>query len=187
MTYSIVSSAFTYGPWPEDLPFYSNVALQAGVSVEEAQAMISVAWAMASNFTRRAYRAVLTDQILVRQEGFGWVFWPVWPEPASIISELLSGRDWVAHESFYLPGMGADLDGAGLYRLTQVGEVDAPEIPPHVVSAVQCLALYMLIQSPHRREFKTQGAGDSSFSRESYMGVLYGSGAGAMLATEVRL
>ena len=188
MTYSIVSSTFTHGPWPEDLPYAPEIAVQAGVSAEDASAMVGVAWQMASNFTRRAYRSVLTGVVMVQEEGFDWVYWPVWPDPTEITCELLSGRNWVPYnEGFYLPGRGVDLAGQGLYRLTQVGTVEAPEIPAHVVAAVQCLATYLLIQSPQRREFKTQGAGDTSFSRESYMGVLYGSGAGAMLASEVRL
>lgn len=187
MTASIVSSAFTYGPWPDNSDLISDVALQAGATFGEAENAIAVAWSLASNFTRRTYRSVLTGQVLVRQEGFSWFFWPIWPEPQEVTSELLSGRDWVPHNGFYIPGLGLDLDGAGLYRLSQVGEVDAPAIPANVTEAVRCLALYLLIQSPHRREFKTQGAGDSQFSRESYMGFLYGSGAGAMLASEVRL
>ena len=187
MTYSVVSSAFTYGPYPTDAPAYADIALQAGVTAQEAQDIVAAAWAMASNYTRRGFRSVLSGVVLIQQESISWVPWPVWPEPEEATSELFTGRGWKPHEGYYMKGMGFDLDGQGLYRLTQVGTVAAPEIPAQVTEAVRCLALYMLIQSPHRREFKTQGAGDSQYSRESFMGVLYGSGAGAMLAGEVRL
>ena len=48
------------------------------------------------------------------------------------------------------------------------------------------LAVYQLIQQPARREFKSQTMQDTTVTREAMMGVLYGSGAGALLASEVR-
>lgn len=183
--YSVVSSTFTYGPYRTDAPAYADIALQAGVTAQEAQDMVGAAWAMASNHTRRAYRSVLSGVVLIQQESTSWVPWPVWPEPEEATSELFTGRGWKPHEGYYMKGLGFDLDGQGLYRLTQVGMVAAPEIPAQVIEAVRCLALYLLIHSPQRREMRSQQAGDSSFTRVSSMGVLYGSGAGAMLAGEV--
>lgn len=60
-------------------------------------------------------------------------------------------------------------------------------IRPNVTAAVHNLALYLLIHDPARREFRSKSAGDSSFTREGKMGALCGSGAGALLASEVRL
>ncbi len=184
----IINTAFTYEPWPENLVRGPDIATQAGSSIAEAQFAIATAWAMAENYTRRTYRTVLTGVVTVEVDGISWVPWPRWPEPAAVTAELLaSAFEWQPYEAFYLPGKGISLAGAGLYRLTQTGTVPAPTIPIHVLAAVQNLALYILVHAPHRREFKSQSAGDYSFTRENLFGLLYGSGAGPVLAGEVRL
>ena len=60
-------------------------------------------------------------------------------------------------------------------------------VSAEVVQAVHNLALYQLIHAPSRREFKSQSSGDFSFSREALIPVFRGSGAGALLAGEVRI
>ncbi|MCP4206747.1 MAG: hypothetical protein GY767_06845 [Shimia sp.] len=99
--------------------------------------------------------------------------------------EYLSGGEWVAHSETYIAGV-IDLEGPLTYRLTQPNSVTSAMPKPHVLQAVFNLAVYQLVFSPQRREFKSQNAGDSGFSRENLMGLFYGSGAGALLASEVR-
>lgn len=187
MTAELEDSNFTLGAWPEDAPQTSQIALEAGVSQSESLAMVQVAWAMISTYTRRTYAPMLAGEVLVRVKGMALFRWPRWPEPAEVETQMLVNGEWKPCAAKYVKGIGVELDGTGYYRLAQVGTVPAPEIPAQVFAAVQNLALYLLIQAPQRREFKSQGAGDSSFTRESMMGALYGSGAGAMIASEVRL
>lgn len=188
MTSTIISTAFTYEPWPETLVRGPDIATQAGSSIAEAQFAIATAWAMAENYTRRTYRTVLTGVVTVEVDGICWVPWPRWPEPAAVTTEILTDSAvWQSHDAFYLSGKGLSLSNAGIYRITQTGSVAAPAIPIHVLAAVQNLALYLLVHAPHRREFKSQSAGDYSFTRENLFGLLYGSGAGPVLAGEVRL
>jgi hypothetical protein len=56
----------------------------------------------------------------------------------------------------------------------------------NVVEAVRALALYQLIHSPARREFRTITAGDSTLSREALGPLFKMSGAGILLASEVQ-
>lgn len=187
MTCEIEDTHFTLGAWSEDGPQASKIALEAGVSEGEAMAMVQVAWAMICTYTRRTYCPVLSGEVLVHVKGMALFRWPRWPEPAEVETQMLINGEWKPCAAKYIKGVGVELDGTGYYRLAQVGTVPAPEIPAHVFAAVQNLATYLLVQAPARREFKTQGAGDSNFTRESMMGALYGSGAGAMIAGEVRL
>ena len=55
----------------------------------------------------------------------------------------------------------------------------------HVTEAVRCLALYQLIHSPARREFRTITAADSTLTREALGPLFKMSGAGILLASEV--
>jgi len=55
----------------------------------------------------------------------------------------------------------------------------------HVLEAVRCLALYQLIHSPARREFRVIQAGDSTLTREAMGPLFRQSGAGMLLASEV--
>lgn len=66
------------------------------------------------------------------------------------------------------------------------GRVYPVEPPAHVVEAVRLLALYMLIHDPARREFRTVTAGDSTLAREAVGPLFRMSGAGILLASEVR-
>ena len=186
MTATILSNSFEFGPYP-NLPH--DIALEAGVSYEAGAQAEATAWAMASSFTRRAYRSVTSAVVVVREDSCSLFQWPIEPKPDALTIDYLTmpAFDWKPCGAKYLPEIGADLDGPGTYRLTQVGEVAAPTIPPHVINAVANLAIYLLVQAPQRREFKTQGAGDSNFTRESLMGYLWGSGAGPMLADQVLL
>lgn len=188
MTATILWTAFEYGDYPAS-PFPADIALEAGASYEAGSQAVATAWAMVSSFTRRAYRSVTSAVVVVRENGCSLFQWPIHPAPAALTIHYLTspGFDWAECGAKYLPEIGADLDGPGTYRLTQTGEVAAPTIPPHVLNAVANLAIYLLVQAPQRREFKTQGAGDSNFTRESLMGYLWGSGAGPMLVDQVRL
>ncbi|MEO0939876.1 MAG: hypothetical protein AAFY38_17125 [Pseudomonadota bacterium] len=96
----------------------ADIALEAGVTAERAEAVLAASWRLADAFT---------------------------------------GRDYTS-------------EGAG----------------PHVLEAVRCLALYQLIQSPSRREFRTVTAGDSQLTRESLGPLFKMSGAGILLASEVK-
>ncbi|MDB5663553.1 hypothetical protein [Cypionkella sp.] len=187
MTCEIEDSQFILGPWFEGTPQPSQIALEAGASGADAINMVEVAWAMISTYTRRQWCPVLSGEVLVHVKGMALFRWPRWPEPAAVETQMLVSGEWKPCDAHYIKGVGVELDGSGYYRLAQVGTVPAPEIPAHVFAAVQNLATYLLVQGPARREFKTQGAGDANFSRESMMGALYGSGAGAMIASEVRL
>ena len=60
------------------------------------------------------------------------------------------------------------------------------EQPPHVVEAVRALALYQLIHTAARREFRTITAGDGTLSREVLGPLFKMSGAGILLASEVQ-
>ncbi|QFT80833.1 hypothetical protein FIU89_09455 [Roseovarius sp. THAF27] len=55
----------------------------------------------------------------------------------------------------------------------------------HVLEAVRCLALYQLIHSPARREFRVIQAGDSILTRQALGPLFQQSGAGILLAGDV--
>ncbi len=171
-----------------DGPSPSDVALEAGVSGGEADAMIAAAWAQVEAFTGRAYRPITAGKVIIRVSSPIAYQWPRHPFPEALTIEVLSNGTWVPHWETYVPAAGlVELEIYTLYRLTQVGTVTPPAPPAHVFQAVINLALYQLIHAPARREFRAQSAGDSSFTREALMGVMYGSGAGALLASEMRL
>lgn len=60
------------------------------------------------------------------------------------------------------------------------------EAGAHVVEAVRCLALYQLIHSAARREFRTITAADSTLTREALGPLFRQSGAGILLASDVK-
>jgi hypothetical protein len=78
------------------------------------------------------------------------------------------------------------LEPGARYRVSQVGTITPPAPGAHVVEAVRALALYQLIHSPARREFRQMNAGDGSLTREALDGLFRASGAGILLAGEVR-
>lgn len=180
----ILSAEFTRGELPE-LPFAHDVALEAGVPEFEAYAMISAAWAQAEAFTGRTYYPVTAGEVVAHVRGFEVYRWPRYPYPASLNVEVRMRDGWQAHSETYLSGM-IELEGPLTYRLTQPDPITPPEPPEHVQQAVFNLATYQLIQSPARREFNSQNAGDTGFSRERFMGLFWASGAGPLLASEVR-
>lgn len=66
------------------------------------------------------------------------------------------------------------------------GRSYAADPPPQVIEAVRALALYQLIHTAARREFRTVTAGDSTLSREALGPLFKMSGAGILLASEMR-
>jgi hypothetical protein len=179
-----ISTDFTRGDLPAT-PVASEVALEAGVAEAQAQALIAAAWEQAETFTGRTYYPVTAGTVILKVTGPELFTWPRYPFPEALTVEYLSGGEWVAHSETYIAGM-IELEGPLTYRLTQP-ETVTPSTPKHnVTQAVFNLAVYQLVFSPQRREFKSQNAGDSGFSRENLMGLFYGSGAGALLASEVR-
>ncbi len=182
----LLETDFTYGDFPAN-PVASAVALEAGVSEAEAAAMIAASWTQAETFTRRAYRPILTGKLIVKVSQEAPYRWPRYPYPASLGVEVYLGGQWVEHSETYIPDAGLiELVPYTLYRLTQPDTVTPPAPAQHIVQAVKNLALYQLIHMPQRREFKNQSAGDTSLSREQLMGLFFGSGAGILLANEVR-
>lgn len=183
---SILTFEQTRGATPA-YPAPGEVALEAGVSQDRATAMIGAAWQMAETFTGRNYFPV-TAAVLVAEAGEGLeLWWPRFPAPATVTVERLQGRDWIAddgpwwdHGRLFWCAPGAR------YRITQVGTVTPPAPIGATVEAVRALALYSLIQSPARREFRQVQAGDSTLTREALGGIFQASGAGMMLAGEVR-
>jgi len=165
----------------------SEVALEAGVTEAQAASMIAAAWQQAEDFTGRTYYPTTSGTVVLSVKGPELYTWPRWPFPAALDVEVLIDGEFVSHAEKYVATLGlVELEGPLMYRLSQPDTID-PGTPPQIVQqAVFNLACYQLIHSPARREFKSQNAGDSGFSRETMMGVLYGSGAGALLAGEVR-
>lgn len=163
-----------------------EMVLRRDLTNAQATAMISSAWAIAETFTRRGYRGATAGIVTVEVSSPMPYRWPRWPYPSALTIDILAGGIWVPHTETYVPALGLiELEPFTIYRLTQSGAVAAPTIPAHVTQAVENLALYMLTQAPTRREYKSQSAGDSALTREAMMGLLYGSGAGALLAGEV--
>lgn len=181
----ILSYAPTYGAFPAG-PDASRVALEASVSQEDAAAMIEAAWQQAETFTGRTFRVTESAELIVRTEGPDAIRWPRQPAPASVTAERFDGDAWVPDRARIVAGGWLDIEGKGIWKLT-AENVPANHIGGHVVQAVVCLALYQLIHSPARREFRSQSAGDTSVTREALAGLFWASGAGALLSSEVVL
>ena len=183
---SHLEPTFTYGDYPAE-PFSFDVAFDADTTEAEALALIQSAWAQAEAFTNRTYRPITAGKCIVKVASPMPFQWPRHPYPAGLSVEVLAGGNWVEHRETYIPVLGlVELEPFTVYRLTQQGSVEGNTPAPHVIEAVRNLATYQAIQGPVRREFKSQSTGDSGFSREALMGLMYGSGAGALLASEVR-
>jgi hypothetical protein len=186
MTIKEISTLLVPGAVPAN-PDPTEVALEAGVSQAQAASMIAASWAIAENWTRRAYRGLTTAAVFIEVGGPMVWRWPVAPYPDALTVEVLTGGTW---ETFtgatYIKEMGLiELEPGVMYKLVAPSGVAAPTYGPHVTEAVRNLALYQLVHSPARREYRSQSAGDSALTREAMMGLLYGSGAGALLAGEV--
>lgn len=177
----------TRGATPE-LPAAQDVALEAGVTQERAASVITAAWAMVEAYTGRNYWPVTAAVLIGEGREDATVWWPRKPAPEAVTVERLSAGAWVEdHAPMFVEGPGylAFAQPGKTYRLTQVGEIAAA--PSHTaVEAVRALALYQLIHSPARREFRQVQSADTTMTREAYGNVMAASGAGMLLAGEVR-
>lgn len=183
ITYLDVTFATRAAP---EAPRATDIALEAAVSEALATAFIGAAWEQAETFCGRCWRGIASGEVLIRVDAPTEYRWPRYPFPDAITAEIWSdaARGWEPIALNYRAGF-IDLLPGSLYRLTQ-SPTDPVPAPSHVVQAVANLAIYQLIQSPARREMKSQTFGDTALTRENLMGALYGSGAGALLASEVR-
>lgn len=183
---TFLETDFMPGP-PLPHPVASDVALEASVSEALAAAFLGAAWEQAESFTGRNYRGMTRGVVLIQCDGPTDWLWPRYPFPATVSAEAWNEAtgafDPVGNR--YKLGR-VDLMGGVLYRLTQAPTPAVDPVPANVLQAVQNLALYQLIQMPQRREFRSQQTGDVTLTREALMGIFYGSGAGALLASEVR-
>ncbi|MBO9478249.1 hypothetical protein J7382_11950 [Shimia sp. R11_0] len=182
----VLETEFTYGDAPANISA-SDVALEAGVSEVDAATMIVASWIQAETFCNRAFRPITSGKVVIKvAQEQAWQ-WPRYPYPDDLVIEVHSKGSWVSHSETYVAVAGlVELVPWTLYRLTQSGTVTPPPPNDTVVQAVKNLALYQLVQMPQRREFKSQTAGDTSLTREEIKGLFYASGAGALLASEVR-
>lgn len=182
----ILTAEYAFGPYPA-APVASDLALEASTTEGTAQMMLNSSWQMVETFTKRHYRALTGGKLILRTEDPVLYRLPLWPYPQTVTRDIHAGGGWLSETPGYLPETGEVRLGAyGTFRVI-FDAIPAPALKPNVVQAVHNLALYLLIHDPARREFRSQSAGDSSFTREGMMGALYGSGAGALLAGEVRL
>ena len=187
MSIEFFEPEWTFGDLPA-APVASDIALEASTSEINAQAMLGAAWEQAEAWTDRTYRATNTGKAIIKVlSPIVWT-WPRFPFPPSLTIERYSQGSWVPHSETYIPDLGMiELEPFTLYRLSHSDPVPGASVSSAVKQAVHNLTLYQLIQSPARREFQSQSAGDSGLTRERLMNVFLGSGAGAMLAGEVRL
>lgn len=165
-----------------------SVALEASVTNDRATAMIAASWAMAELFTGRTFYPVTAASGVANMTEGGDVVWPRYPYPADLVVERWTAGAWldVTDDVDFVPDFGMVITlTAGRYRFTQVGALTPPAPAAHVAEAVRALALYQLIHSPARREFRQMNAGDSSLTREALDGLFRASGGGLLLAGEI--
>jgi hypothetical protein len=185
---ALLETEFQAGADPDTTLLASEVAFEADATLDEATAMLTASWAMVEAFTGKCYRATTSGKVIVKTDAPMAFRWPRYPFPAALVVSVYSGGSWVSLSAPYVAEAGLiDLDPFTLYRLTQSGAVPGAIPSPAVVRAVHQLALYQLIQGPNRREYRSQSSGDFSFSRETLMPMFRGSGAGALLTSEVRI
>lgn len=185
---SILSFQTTRGPMPAG-PDPSDVALEASVTHSRAEAVIAASWAMAEAWTGRWWWPVAEAVLIVDIVAPGPVLWPRWPYPAAVeVIDAFASSAPMGGEAFdYWKASGRlELPCRGRYQILATGEITPPAPGPHVVEAVRNLALYALVHSPARREFRVMNAGDSQLTRESTGPIMAASGAGALLSSEVR-
>ncbi|WP_415920583.1 hypothetical protein [Tateyamaria sp. SN6-1] len=182
---SITEFSQTRGTLPTS-PDAASVALEASTTNDRAASMIGASWSLAETYTGRLYWPVNAAVAVGVLDAEGAVTWPRYPFPAALTVEQWDGTAWAAYAAEYVPDTGEVLSlPVGRYRFTS-GSVTPEEVQPHVVEAVRALALYQLVHSPTRREFKTITAADSTLTREALAGLFRASGAGILLAGEVR-
>lgn len=170
------------------IPSATDVALEASVTQDRAAAMIAASWHQAETWTGRLYWPV-TAATLIAELGDDATSlrWPRRPAPDVVTVEVRTGGDWIAATGYdYIPETGTltGLTAGATVRVAQDGTLTPAAPAAHVVEGVRALALYQLIHSAARREFRTIGAGDSSLTREALDGLLKASGAGILLAGE---
>lgn len=187
MSIQYLEANFIPNTAPADCPLTPEVAVEASVTEAQAWAFIQAAWEQAETFTGRAYRGLASGELLIKVDHPTEYRWPRYPFPETITAELWSdsAKGWQSVSMNYRAGF-VDLYPGNLYRLVQSPTPAVDPMPPHVITAVKNLALYQLVHMPQRREFKNTTFADTSMTREAVMGALYGSGAGPMLASEVR-
>lgn len=185
MSIKFLDTTFAVRPAPET-PVASEIALEAGVTEALAAAYIAASWEMAENFCGRSWRGYGSGEIQIEVDFCHEYRLPRYPYPASVTAEIWSdkARAYEAVEVRYRSGY-VELYPGNLYRLI-LAPTDPVPAPAHVTQAVANLALYQLVHLPQRREFKSTSFADTNMTREAVMGVFYGSGAGALLASEVR-
>ncbi|MEO0485150.1 MAG: hypothetical protein AAF092_04485 [Pseudomonadota bacterium] len=182
---SITEFSQTRGDMPTT-PDATSVALEAGTTNERAASMIAASWSLAETYTGRLYWPVSAATAAGALDAGGSACWPRYPFPEALTVEQWDGTAWAAYAAEYVPDTGEVLSlPAGRYRFTS-GAVTPEQPQPHVVEAVRALALYQLVHSPARREFRNITAGDSTLTREALAGLFRASGAGILLAGEVR-
>lgn len=183
---SYLETDFRPGPIPA-VPVASDIALEASTSEALATAFLGAAWEQAESFTGRSYRGISEGVVLVQTDAPLSFVWPRYPFPEAVTFETWdeNANAFRSMSTRYKAGR-CDLQGGTLYRLTQTPTPPVDPMPAHVRQAVANLALYQLIHQPQRREYRTQTTGDVTLTREAIMGLFYGSGAGALLASEVR-
>lgn len=165
-----------------------SVALEASTTNDRATALVGASWSLAETYTGRLYWPVSGATAIAVLDDPGDAQWPRYPFPAAVTVETWDGSAWVAATgAVYIPDTGTVTGlAAGRHRIIQTGTVTPDDPAPHVVEAVRALALYQLIHSPARREFRTITTADSTLSREALAGLFKASGAGILLAGEVR-
>lgn len=184
---TLLETTFTPGDDPATSLLTSEVAFEADATETEATAMLTASWAMVEAFTGRTYRDTTAGKIIIKTDAPMQYQWPRYPFPEAIGVSVYQGGSWVSLSAPYVAEVGMiDLEPFQLTRLTQTGTVAGAPVTPNVTRAVHQLALYQLMQGPARREYRSQASGDYSFTREALMPMFRGSGAGALLASEVR-
>lgn len=169
------------------VPDAASVAVEAGVPLDRAQAVIAASWELVEAFTGRVFWPVLSAQLHVHIDGDAPVRWPRFPWPEDVtVTDIDRSMVPMDPENFSYSVSGWV---SGLFWQNVVIQPTAPIVPPapkaNVVEAVRNLALYQLIHSATRREFKSLTAGDSTLVREAAGPLMGASGAGALLRGEV--
>lgn len=184
---TLLETSFTPGDDPVTSLLPSEVAFEADATEAEATAMLSASWAMIEAFTGRTYRDTTAGKVIIKTDAPMQYQWPRYPFAEAVTAAQYTGGTWVSLPASYVPEVGlVEVSPYTLTRLTQTGTVAGASVTPNVQRAVHQLALYKLMQGPVRREFKSQTSGDFAFTRETLMPVFRGSGAGTLLASEVR-
>ena len=184
---SVLEALFVSGDPPDLIISPADLALEAGVSEGTAKGMIAASWAMVEAFTNKTWRPTTAGKIVIRSDEPLEYIWPRYPFPDKITAQAYTNGSWVTLPVSYVADVG--LVGVQSHTLTKIEQVGAAAGSPAtraVKMAVQHLALYQIIQGPDRREFRMQKSGDYEFAREALMPMFRGSGAGALLTSEVR-